>query len=528
MKFNEMKLSKPLTKALGELAYIEATEIQEKTIPQILMGKDVIGQSQTGTGKTAAFGLPIIEQIDGNSRATQAVVILPTRELAVQVANELRKFSKYVGSLNIATVYGGQGMEPQIRELKRGAQIVVGTPGRMMDHLRRKTLRLENVKMVVLDEADEMLNMGFEEDIQTILETVPRKRQTILFSATLSARIMNITKKYLTEPENIKVKSKNLTVDKIEQMVVEVKSGQKDEAVTKVLDYYMPNKCIIFSNTKSKVDELVETLKDYGYKAEGLHGDMKQNQRERIMKKLKRDETDILIATDVAARGIDVDGLDLVINYDIPQEVEYYVHRIGRTGRNGKAGVAVTFTTSRNRNKLKELERYLKFTFKIANLPEDSKIQDRKNLIVQKKIQDVIDKNKFEVSEAYDALVNLNGVENLSKALFTMLIGKGEKTQEAREKGSNPGKNRGKSDIPTSGNVKLFMSIGKLDKITSKNITEMITDVSNIQSSEIKKIKILDKFSFVEVPASKANEIIAGLEGKQIKGRRLGVEIANK
>lgn len=541
MKFNEMQLAKNIEKALVDLKYVEATEIQEKTIPEIIKGKDVIGQSQTGTGKTAAFGLPIIQGIDISIKTTQAIVILPTRELAVQVAEELKKFAKYISGLNIAIVYGGQGMDTQIQALRKGAHIVVGTPGRMMDHLRRRTLKLESVKTVVLDEADEMLNMGFEEDIETILQTVPTKRQTVLFSATLSPRIMKITEKYLTDPKNIKIQNRSLTVDKIQQIVIELRSKEKDDGVIKILDYYEPKKCVIFCNTKSKVDELSDLLRVNGYKADGLHGDMNQNQREKIMRKLKSGDTNILIATDVAARGIDVDGLELVINYDVPQEVEYYVHRIGRTGRKGNTGVAVTFTTSRGRKKLEELERYLKTKFKLTNLPDDSKLQNKRNLAIQKSIQDVIDSNRFQFSEVYNELIEFNGIEKVTKALFTMFVNKTVKKAEKessdfenrqenrsnrRDRNDRFKKDSGKPITVSEGNVKLFVNIGKLDKIEKKDIIDLLSNKANIKKEEIGKVKILDKFSFVEVPSNKAEKIISELDGKHLNGRHLGVEIA--
>ena len=334
LKFEDLNLSEKLKRALKDIGYIETTEIQKQSIPYILKGRDLIGQSQTGTGKTASFGLPMIEKIDSENRKTQAIILCPTRELAVQVTQELRKYLKYYESIKCMAIYGGESIERQILGLKKGVQIIVGTPGRVMDHMRRRTIKLNQVKMVILDEADEMLNMGFEEDIETILKDIPENRQTILFSATMNKRIMGITKKYLTNPKNIKIKAEELTVEKIKQEAIEVKSKMKDETVCRIIDVIQPKKAIVFCNTKKKVDTLIDELKSKGYKAESLHGDIKQNQRDRIMKKLKSGNIQILVATDVAARGIDVKDLELVINYDIPQELEYYVHRIGRTGRN--------------------------------------------------------------------------------------------------------------------------------------------------------------------------------------------------
>ena len=331
---------------------MEATPIQSKTLEHLLDGKDVIGQSQTGTGKTAAYGLPIINSIDKTNNKVQALILCPTRELALQVVGELRKFAKYEEGVKSLAVYGGEGIEKQIMALKKGVKIIVGTPGRVMDHMRRKTIKLANIKTVVLDEADEMLSMGFEEDIETILKETPEERQTVLFSATLDARIRAIAKKYLNEPVEVKIKAKELTVDKIEQIAIEVKQSMKDEALSRIIDVNNPKKAVIFCNTKRKVDDLIETLRQRGYSAESLHGDIKQIQREIIMKRFKGGEFQILIATDVVARGIDVDELNLVVNYDLPQEEEYYVHRIGRTGRNGAEGKAYTFVVGKEKRKL--------------------------------------------------------------------------------------------------------------------------------------------------------------------------------
>lgn len=302
MKFKDLGLSENVLKALEDYGYKEPTPIQIQTIPYIMEGQDVIGQSQTGTGKTASFGLPLIEKIDTSLNKVQAIILCPTRELAVQVTGELRKFTKYKEGVKVLAVYGGESIERQIKGLKQGVKIVVGTPGRVMDHMRRKTLKLNNVRMCVLDEADEMLNMGFEEDIETILKEVPEMRQTVLFSATMNKRILGITKKYLNKPKNIKIKAKELTVDRIEQISLEVKQAIKDDTVMRLIDLNNPTKAVVFCNTKRKVDDLIEKLKSNGYKAESLHGDIKQAQRDRIMKRFKTGEFQILVATDVVAR----------------------------------------------------------------------------------------------------------------------------------------------------------------------------------------------------------------------------------
>lgn len=521
LKFEETNLSNNIKKALKEYGYIEATEIQTKTIPYILDGKDVIGQSKTGTGKTASYGLPMIEKIDPNSRKTQSIVLCPTRELAVQVAEELRKFLKYQENVKTLAIYGGQSIERQIMALKRGVQIIIGTPGRVMDHMRRKTIKLDNVKMVVLDEADEMLNMGFEEDIETILKDVPENRQTLLFSATMNKRIMEITKKYLKQPKNIKIKSEELTVDNIKQISIEVKSKMKDETVIRLIEVMNPKKAIFFCNTKKKVDELIDNLKSKGYKAESLHGDIKQTQRDRIMKQMKNGNIKILVATDVAARGIDIKDLDLVINYDIPQEHEYYVHRIGRTGRNGTSGVAYTLYTGKEKYKLKDIEKYANTKIKQGKIPTLKEVEQIKSKKFIDDIQEVINQKNFVGTEIIeDLLKNKNNIEDISKALITMMISKklGSNNKEQQSKKYNSDEN---------GNVRLFLNVGRKDKIMVKDIVGSIAANCAISGEQIGRVNLLDKFSFVDIPAEYVDEIIKSMDGKQIKGKNVNIEIAN-
>lgn len=519
LKFEELELSDNIKKSLSESGYTEATEIQSKAIPFILEGRDVIGQSQTGTGKTASYGLPMIEKIDVNSRKTQAIVLCPTRELAVQVTDELRKFLKYQENIKCLAIYGGQSIERQIMGLKKGVQIIVGTPGRVMDHMRRKTIKLNDLKMVVLDEADEMLNMGFEEDIETILKDVPESRQTVLFSATMNKRIMGITKKYLKNPKNIKIKAEELTVENIKQVSIELKSKMKDETVIRLLDVLQPKKAIVFCNTKRKVDDLIEILKAKGYKAESLHGDIKQMQRDRIMKNLKAGRINILVATDVAARGIDVKDLELVVNYDIPQEQEYYVHRIGRTGRNGENGVAYTLYTGKEKFKLRDIERYANTKIKAGKIPTLKEVDDIKNKKIVESIQKVIDSQEFTNVKIIDKLlVNNNNIEDIAKALITIMSTKKLKKPEVATE----------VEADENGNVRLFLSVGKKDKIMVKDIVGSIAANTAVSGEEIGRVNLLEKFSFVDIPANKVNELMESMKGKQIKGRDVNIEIANK
>ena len=336
--FNELNISSEVMKAVEEMGYENATDIQAQSIPMIMEGKDVLGRSNTGTGKTAAFGIPAIEMVEAGSKYPNAMIICPTRELVTQVATELRKFSKYKEGVKIVPIYGGQPIDSQIKLLKRGCGIVVGTPGRIMDHLRRKTLRLNDTRMVILDEADEMLNMGFKEDIEEILSSMPaeNEHQTILFSATWPADILKITEQFQKNPVRVEIKSSQRTIDTVEQLYYDVPRGKKANALRVLLNHYDPDLCMIFCNTKKMVDDLCTELNKHDIKALSLHGDMKQEFRTRVMDQFRNGGASILIATDVAARGIDVDDIDLVVNFDLPQDNEYYIHRVGRTGRAGK------------------------------------------------------------------------------------------------------------------------------------------------------------------------------------------------
>ena len=517
VKFDDLKISENVKKALKDIGYVEMTEIQKQAIPYILDGKDLIGQSQTGTGKTASFGLPMIEMIDAKFKKTQSIILCPTRELAVQVTQELRKFLKYQDNIKCMAIYGGESIERQILGLKKGVQIIVGTPGRVMDHMRRRTIKLDNVKMVILDEADEMLNMGFEEDIETILKDVPKDRQTILFSATMNKRILGIAKKYLTKPKNIKIQAEELTVEKIRQEAIEVKAKMKDEATCRIIDVVEPKKAIIFCNTKKKVDSLIDILKSKGYKAESLHGDIKQSQRDRIMKKLKSGDIKILVATDVAARGIDVKDLELVINYDIPQELEYYVHRIGRTGRNGKDGIAYTFYTGKEKLKLREIEKYANTKIKSGKIPTLKEVDEVKNRKVVDKLEEIIEKQEFKNSEIIDILLDKNyNLKDIAKGLVTMILA--EKDNEESEYNFTPDEN---------GNVRLFLNVGRKDKIMVKDIVGCFKAHTALNSDTIGRINLLDNFSFVDVPDDYVDDVMRNVSGKLIKDKKVNVEIAN-
>ncbi len=385
--FKDLELSKEVQKAIMEMGFEEATPIQSKAIPHIMNKSDVIGLAQTGTGKTCAFGIPAIEMIDTSNEKVQVLILCPTRELAIQITEELKNVSKYKTGVKLLPIYGGQQIDRQIIALKRHPQIIIGTPGRIMDHMRRNTLKFVNLKMIILDEADEMLNMGFREDIDTILEKVPTERQTLLFSATMSPEIKELTTKYQKAPIFIKTNHKEVTVANIEQYYIEIREAAKLDVLTRIIDANSIKLSLVFCKTKKRVDELCGNLQMRGYVAEALHGDMRQNQRDLVMGKFRKGKIDILIATDVAARGIDVDNIEAVFNFDIPNDEEYYVHRIGRTGRAGKSGIAYTFVSGREIYKLKEIQKYTKSNITPLKPPSVEDVEDNKINVVLDKIK---------------------------------------------------------------------------------------------------------------------------------------------
>ena len=380
IRFEESGIDERIIRAVKEMGFESMSPIQQEAIPAVLSGEDIIGQAQTGTGKTAAFGIPALQMIDTDAKGVQCIVLCPTRELAIQAADEIRKYAKYMHGIKVLPIYGGQDISRQIRSLSSNVQIVVGTPGRVMDHIRRHTLKLKNIKLMVLDEADEMLNMGFREDIETILEGIGTEHQTVLFSATMPQAILDITSQYQKpNAKHIQVQKKELTIPLVKQYYYEVKRENKEEVAARLLDYYNPRQTLVFCNTKKMVDELCEKLKGRGYFAEGLHGDLSQAQRDKVMHGFRKGTTEILIATDVAARGIDVDDVEAVINYDVPQDIEYYVHRIGRTGRAGRSGRSFTLVVGREIYKIREIEKVCNTKIKARRVPSGADVTAAKS-----------------------------------------------------------------------------------------------------------------------------------------------------
>lgn len=424
LKYQDANIRQEILRATKEMGFEVMTPIQEQAIPILLEGKDIIGQAQTGTGKTAAFAIPMIQRIDPEVRRPQGIILCPTRELAIQAAEEIRKLTRYLHGVKVLPIYGGQDISRQIRALSQGVQIIVGTPGRVMDHLRRHTIKTNEIRMIVLDEADEMLNMGFRKDIETVLRDMPEQRQMALFSATMPQAILDITGTYQKDAVYVKVTPKEITVAAIKQAYYRVARKDKFEALCRLIDYYQPAKSLIFCNTKKMVDEITGLLKDRGYEAEGLHGDLSQNQRDTVMNLFRGGRCAILSATDVAARGIDVSGVDAVFNYDVPEDVEYYVHRIGRTGRAGRAGRSFTLITGREIFKIREIERICHTTIKERKIPAPKDIvrvkagklfatamgvMEEKDLTsIKERILETAAENNFEILELAAALMQMS------------------------------------------------------------------------------------------------------------------------
>lgn len=525
MKFEELQINEHILRAIEDMGFEEASPIQAQAIPAVLSGRDVVGQAQTGTGKTAAYAIPMLEKIDPSIKKVQAIVLCPTRELAIQVAEEIRKLAKFMSDIKVLPVYGGQEIVRQIKSLKTGVQIVVGTPGRVMDHMRRKTVHFDNVSMVILDEADEMLDMGFREDMETILLDTPEDRQTIMFSATMSRPIMDIAKTFQNDAEIIKVVRKELTVENIDQFYYEVRPKNKTEVLCRLVDIYNPRLSVVFCNTKRQVDELISELKGRGYFADGIHGDMKQQQRDRVMDDFRSGKTEILIATDVAARGIDVDDVDVVFNYDLPQDEEYYVHRIGRTGRAGRAGMALSFISGKEVYKLKDIMHYCKTKIIAKPIPSLDDVKNTKVEGVFENIKKTIEQGGLsEMIELVEQHVNVEDYTSMdmAAALLKMVIGDSlDKNEDVEEIHFNADREDGGRMI------RLFINIGKKDKITPANILGAIAGESGMPGKLVGSIDMMDNYTFVEVPAKHADKVLNAMNNVKIKGRTVNMEKAN-
>lgn len=525
--FIDLPIDENLIKATLRCGYEEMTEVQELVIPVALDGHDVLAQAPTGTGKTCAFGLPILENINLKSNNLQVLILAPTRELAIQISEDLREYAYYKEGIRIVTLYGGEYIEKQITSLKKKPQIVVATPGRLMDHMERRTVRLDNILTVVLDEADEMLNMGFREDIDTILSQVnDNDHQTMLFSATFSPEIEAIAKEYLKKPKVIKISRKELTLSNITQNYLTVREQDKIEVISRLIDINSYELVMIFCNTKKTVDEVTSGLLQRGFVTEALHGDMKQMQRERVMARFKAKQVNILVASDVAARGLDVNDVDVVFNYDLPQEDEYYVHRIGRTGRAKKEGVAISLISGKEIYRLKSIMKYTKAEITPIQVPN-------LDLVIKSRVERIIKGAKAETTKNINnkyfkairkAIYELACEDISAEEIITGLILQQmniEQDEEVVEVKNALEKtvNSRKKDI-----IRFFINIGKKDKIKVYNLTDMIVKRTRLSNADINNVDIHDEFSFFEVPRIYENEIYSAFNRKEKNGRKIIVE----
>ena len=517
--FESLGISENTLKALTDMGFERPSSVQSAVIPVLLQGEDVTAQAQTGTGKTAAFGVPIAEMLDTNVKSVQAIILTPTRELAIQVAGEINKICKYK-KLRELPIYGGASIDHQMRALKAGVHVVIGTPGRILDHIRRKTLKLAEVKMVVLDEADEMLDMGFIDDIATILAETSTDRQTMLFSATMPEEIKRLAKKYMNNPKHVAITPQQMTVKLIDQYYFEIKEKDRFDSLCRILDVEDAGPAIIFCRTKKNVDEVVEGMQVLGYSVEGLHGDISQNMRINVLDKFKSGVVDFLVATDVAARGLDIDSVTHVVNYNIPEDPESYVHRIGRTGRAGREGNAFTLVTAREFRTLKLIEQFTKSKIKRKEVPTIKDVIEQKTERTKAKLIETIQEGKI---SAYRELVlelaeEFDMADIAAAALKQIMdIEQGKVTEIDEEKEVTGG---------TGATVRLFINIGRKDKVRPTDIVGAIAGGSGLPGSIIGIIDIYDTYSFVEVDREHADDVIKAMSKNTIKGRKVNMEKA--
>lgn len=520
-EFDAFELNPLILKGIRDMGFEEPSPIQAECIPAVLRGEDVIGQAQTGTGKTAAFGIPLLEHVDTDIPKVQAVVLAPTRELAIQVSEELRKVGR-PKRIKTLSVYGGQPIGRQIKALKQGVHVVIGTPGRMLDHLRRKTLRLDDVDIMVLDEADEMLDMGFIDDIEAVMNYLPDDRQLLLFSATIPPAIRNLARKYMKKPRYITVSRGEVTAPIIEQVYYKVLESTKLESLCRILDSEDVEQGILFCRTKKGVDELAESLQTRGYLSGGLHGDMAQQQRDRVMNAFRRGDIELLVATDVAARGIDVGTISHVINYDIPQDAESYVHRIGRTGRAGRTGVALTLVTPREMKQLRSIEHEIAGQLQPRELPSLEEVAERQQQVLKEQLNEMIASGDrlpvFE--ELIKDLSKTHDPEKIATAALHLAF-----SDRFSATGTDAVYNFGETGA-SPGMVRFFINVGRNVDISPRELVKAIAEQAGIAAKRVGRINIYDRFSFVEVPEDVAPFVFEALRQTKINGARINLEPA--
>ncbi|TMW73275.1 DEAD/DEAH box helicase [Alteribacter natronophilus] len=519
MKFEDFQISEPIRRAITDMGFEAPSPIQEKVIPVILDGSDVIGQAQTGTGKTAAFGIPLIEKITSDNHV-QAIILTPTRELAIQVAGELQKLSRHK-NVRTLPIYGGQSIGQQIKSLKRGVHIVVGTPGRVLDHLNRRTLQLGKIHTFILDEADEMLDMGFIEDIEKVLKMANRDKQMMLFSATMPPPIRKLSNKYMNRPEQITISKGEMTAPSISQVYYKVLEKNKLESLCRVIDSEHIDLGIVFCRTKKGVAELTEALQARGYMADGLHGDLTQSQRDMVMKKFRDSTIEFLIATDVAARGLDVENVSHVINYDIPQDPESYVHRIGRTGRAGREGLAITLVTPREMKHLRSIEVEIKMQIPSQNLPSIEEVVEKQQETWKKQIVDLMelhDETDLYETIVTDLLKDYPPEKVVTSLLKLAFYGHDNLSDDAAYDFGDTGAQKGMT--------RFFINVGRNVELTPKKLVEEVADLAGIPGRTIGKIDIFENFTFIEVPEEAAPFVYEAIKYSRLNGARVNLEPA--
>ena len=542
VNFNSFGLSDALLKVLEEVGYEVPTAIQEQCITHLLNGHDVIGQAQTGTGKTAAFALPLIDRIDLNNNQVQLLVLVPTRELAIQVSEAIQTYARHLKGFHVLPIYGGQSYDVQLRPLKRGVHAVVGTPGRVMDHLKRGTLKLNSLKALVLDEADEMLKMGFIDDVKWVMEKLPKERQIALFSATMPDVIRRVAEKFLNSPKVVKVKTKTATAQTISQRYWLVGGVHKLDALTRILEVESFDALLIFVRTKTATSELAEKLSARGFTAEAINGDIAQNQRERIIQQLKNGKIDILIATDVAARGLDVDRISHVVNYDIPQDPESYVHRIGRTGRAGREGKAILFVAPRERRMLKTIERITRQPIDPMLLPSAKIINEQRVNNFKQRITDTLDNQELSIFEELildyqkeheiDAFKIASALALMAQGTEPLLLNEKEINQTSFDE-----KNKNKISVSIHADTlkdhpKILMrrykvAVGRKDNIKPGNVLGAIANEAEISSEFIGAIQIFQDFTTVDLPDEMPKETLQILKNTRVFDKKLNIEELN-
>lgn len=522
--FADFNLNAELQKAVNELGYEAPSPIQLKTIPLLLAGRDVVGQAQTGTGKTAAFALPMLEKLDVKSGAIQALVMTPTRELAIQVAEAFQTYSKYLGKVKVLPIYGGQSISQQIGRLKSGVQVVVGTPGRIMDLMRRDTLDLSELKIVALDEADEMLRIGFQDDVEWILSHTPKSRQTALFSATMPPGVRRIAERYLNQPENIQIERSTLTVPTIQQFYVNVSEAQKTDVLTRFLEAESSTgeAVLIFHRTKVGAAELTLKLQARGYAAEAMHGDLNQSQREALIKRLRNGAVEIVVATDVAARGLDVERIAMVINYDMPGDTESYVHRIGRTGRAGRAGVSVLFVTPRQQRAKRDIEQYTNQKIEPLKLPTGADVAAKRVNLLKERINKTLADSNLDLYLSLIEELAAEGTHDIAEiAAAAVLLAAGDKPLEIIAESNFETRVFSPENM-----TRLFIDVGREHRVTPADIVGAIANEANLSGKSIGAIDINERFTLVDVPADAVEQVLDAMSITKIRNQKARVRVA--